>query len=108
MLYGTIEGFDPVYGDLPNDFFTADEVHSIKIGAIDVPQGVRLFMYVDGNKVFDVIDTDNPISDTGFFTVYPMTQAITLSKYTDIQKIVVDFSELEDSIEDAEALKADN
>lgn len=105
MLYGTIEGFDPVYGDLTNDYFTADERHSIKTGAIDVPQGVRLFMYVDGNKVFDIIDADNPITGTGFFTVYPMTQAITLFEYSNIEKITVDLSTLKETIAEAEKVE---
>lgn len=102
MLYGTIEGFDPVYGDLANDYFTANERHSIKTGAVDVAQGVRLFMYVDGNKVFDVIDADSPISGTGFFTVYPMTQAITLYEFSNIEKNQVDLSALKAEIQEAE------
>ena len=97
MLFGTIDGFTPVYGDLTNDFFTANERHSIKTGAIDVPSGVRIFLYVDGNKVFDIIDTDNPISNDGYFVVYPMTQAVTLMDFSDIQK-VSDAGKLEDGI----------
>ena len=37
MLIGTIEGYDPVYGDVENKFYTSDIRHSIKTGAIDVP-----------------------------------------------------------------------
>ncbi|MBO5070832.1 MAG: discoidin domain-containing protein, partial [Roseburia sp.] len=108
MLYGTIEGYTPVYGDLANDFYTPNERHSIKTGAVEVPSGVRLFLYVDGNKVFDVIDTDNPISSGGYFVVYPMTQSITLMGFSDIQNNPVDFSELETAIKSGEAVEEDN
>ena len=84
MLIGTIEGYDPVYGDVENKFYTSDIRHSIKTGAIDVPTGVRLFLYIDGNKVFDVIDADSPITGSGFFGMYPMTHDMTLLPFSNI------------------------
>lgn len=84
MLIGTIEGYDPVYGDVENKFYTSDIRHSIKTGAIDVPTGVRLFLYIDGNKVFDVIDADDPITNDGFFGMYPMTHDMTLLPFSNI------------------------
>ena len=84
MLIGTIEGYTPVFGDLENEFYTSNVRHSIKTGAIDVPTGVRLFLYVDGNKVFDVIDADDPITNDGFFGIYPMTHDMTLLPFTNI------------------------
>ena len=84
MLIGTIEGYDPVYGDVENKFYTSDVRHSIKTGAIDVPTGVRLFLYIDGNKVFDVIDADDPITNDGFFGMYPMTHDMTLLPFSNI------------------------
>ena len=84
MLIGTIEGYDPVYDDVENKFYTSDVRHSIKTGAIDVPTGVRLFLYIDGNKVFDVIDADDPITNDGFFGMYPMTHDMTLLPFSNI------------------------
>ena len=84
MLIGTIEGYTPVFGDLENEFYTSNVRHSIKTGAIDVPTGVRLFLYVDGSKVFDVIDADDPITNDGFFGIYPMTHDMTLLPFTNI------------------------
>ena len=84
MLIGTIEGYAPVYGDVENLFYTSETRHSIKTGAIDVPSGVRLFLYIDGNKVFDVIDADSPITGSGFFGIYPMAHSITLLPFSNI------------------------
>ncbi len=84
MLFGTISGFTPVFGNLDNDYYTSNTRHSIKTGAIDVEAGVRLFLYIDGHKIFDIIDTDNPITDHGFFVMYPMTHDMTLLPFTDI------------------------
>lgn len=106
MLYGTIDGYTPVFGDLPNDFFTEDERHSIMTGAITVEGGVRLFLYIDGNKVFDVVDADNPLSTDGYFVVYPMTQDITLYNFSNIERIPADTTELEAAIADADIAKS--
>lgn len=84
MLIGTIEGYPSLFGDIGNQYYTSGIRHSIKTGAIDVPTGVRLFLYVDGIKVFDVIDVDAPITEDGFFGVYPMTHDITLYPYSSI------------------------
>ena len=85
MLYGTIEGYTPIYGNIDNDYLTSNTRHSIKTGAVDVPGGVRLFMYIDGQKVFDIIDTSDPITSDGFFVVYPMTHAVTLYDFSGIE-----------------------
>ena len=85
VLYGNIDGFTSAFGVIPNHFFTAGVRHSITVGAIDVDDGVRLFLFVDGNLVFDIIDADEPITDSGFFAVYGMTHPITVSQFTDIE-----------------------
>ena len=108
MLIGSIEGYPSAFGDLANEYYTSDVRHSIKTGAIDVPTGVRLFLYVDGQKVFDVIDADNPITDDGFFGVYPMTHNMTLYPFTDIKLEIVNFADLEAAVELAEAKNADD
>lgn len=87
VLYGIIDGYTSVYGSIPNNFFTSGVRHSITVGAINVDDGVRLFLFVDGNLIFDIIDNDDPITDDGFFAVYAMTQTITLSEFTNIQNV---------------------
>ena len=86
VLYGDETGFEAVYGEIPNKFLTSEDRHSIKMGAVDVDEGVRLFMYVDGNLVFDFVDENNPLQTTGsnYFVLYPETQLVGIGKYTGI------------------------
>ena len=85
VIFGQVEGFTATYGVLPNNFFTPGSFHSIRVGAINVTGGVRFFMYVDGNLVFDITDFSNPITDGGYFGVYGMTKSVSLRAFTDIQ-----------------------
>ncbi len=86
VFYGDVDGFDATYGVLPNDYFTPNEFHSIRVGAINVTDGVRFFLYVDGNLVFDFVDLTDTITADGYFSVYGMTKSINLRAFTDIQK----------------------
>ncbi len=94
VFYGEQANFTSVYGTLPNHFFTPGEVHSIKCGAIDTDEGTRLFMFIDGNLVFDFIDTDEPISGGGYFAVYATSQTISLRGFSD-KNTTPDRSELD-------------
>lgn len=95
VYFGEQADHNAVYGTLPNNFFTPGEVHSIKTGAINTDDGgVRLFLYVDGNLVFDFIDTEEPIRDGGYFALYGQTQIISLRGHSDINK-TPDRSELD-------------
>ncbi|MBQ8768513.1 MAG: discoidin domain-containing protein [Oscillospiraceae bacterium] len=95
VYYGEQADHVSLYGTLPNNFFTPGEVHSIKTGAINTDDGgVRLFLYVDGNLVFDFIDTDEPIRDGGHFAVYGTSQIISLRGHSGIDT-TPDTSELD-------------
>ena len=95
VYYGEQANYNAVYGQLPNNFFTPDEVHSIKCGAINTDDGgVRLFLYVDGNLVFDFVDTDSPILDGGYFAVYGESQTVSLRGHSGIDT-TPDTSELD-------------
>ncbi|MBQ7817737.1 MAG: FIVAR domain-containing protein, partial [Oscillospiraceae bacterium] len=85
VIFGEVTGFNATYGVLPNNFFTPGSFHSIRVGAINVTDGVRFFMYVDGNLVFDITDFSNTITADGYFGVYGMTESISLRAFTDIQ-----------------------
>lgn len=82
MLIGTIPGYTPRFGNVDNVHYFPNQRHSIQTGAINIDQGVRIFLYVDGVKVFDVVDNDNPITEEGFFSVYGMTHAVNLYPYS--------------------------
>ena len=85
VFYGEQANFTSLYGQLPNNFFTPDEVHSIKTGAINTDDGgVRLFLYVDGNMVFDFVDNTDPIRDGGHFAVYGESQTVSLRGFSGI------------------------
>ena len=95
VYFGEQADHNAVYGIIPNNFFTPDEVHSIKCGAINTDDGgVRLFLYVDGNLVFDFVDTEEPIRDGGYFALYAEENNIALRGYSGIDK-TPDRSELD-------------
>ncbi|QJD87486.1 discoidin domain-containing protein [Cohnella herbarum] len=85
MLIGTVGGMIPRFGNVANTHYSPNERHSIRTGAINVDGGVRIFLFVDGVKVFDVIDNDDPITQEGYFSVYGMTSPVTLLPYTGIE-----------------------
>lgn len=95
VYFGEQADHNAVYGQMPNHFFTPDEVHSIKCGAINTDDGgVRLFLFVDGNLVFDFVDTEEPIRDGGYFGLYAEANNIALRGHTGIDK-TPDRSELD-------------
>ncbi len=95
VFFGEQANHVAVYGTLPNNFFTSDEVHSVKTGAINTDDGgVRLFMFVDGNLVFDFVDTEDPIRDGGYFAVHAGTQTISLRGFSG-KEATPDTSELD-------------
>ncbi len=105
VFFGQVDGYTPTYDVLPNNFFTPDEFHSIRVGAINVTGGVRIFMFVDGNLVLDITDFSNVITNDGYFSVYGMTKNINLRAFTDIQN-TPDRTELDAIIAEAESIKA--
>lgn len=95
VYFGEQADHTAVYGQIPNHFFTPGEVHSIKCGAINTDDGgVRVFLFVDGNLVFDFVDTEEPIRDGGYFALYGESQIISLRGYSNIDK-TPDTSELD-------------
>ncbi len=105
VIFGQVEGFTSTYGVLPNNFFTPGSFHSIRVGAINVTGGVRLFMFVDGNLVLDMTDFSNPITDDGYFGVYGMTKSVSLRGFTDIRN-TPDMASLDAALAAAEKVKA--
>ncbi|HHW00655.1 MAG TPA: hypothetical protein GXX36_14045, partial [Clostridiaceae bacterium] len=59
VFYGNIGESPSKYGDsVPNNegLFAYGKDHHVQVGAMNVDDGVRLLMYIDGKKVFDCID----------------------------------------------------
>ncbi|WP_168122442.1 cohesin domain-containing protein [Paenibacillus sp. HB172176] len=61
-LQKRINGAQAYLNSYPNTLLHSDISAKLDVGAIDVEGGVRVFCYVDGNKVFDFIDTVDPIA----------------------------------------------
>ena len=68
------------YQDTPNTVFTSNAVHHVQFGAINVgADAVRLIFTVDGQKVFDYLDTDaNRIMAPGYFQMAQVDKPATL------------------------------
>lgn len=79
MLIGQFEMYTPRWGTLANTQFHSNTKHRVQAGAINVPEGVRLVLYIDGVRIFDVVDTVDPISEPGYLTIYPMSGSIKIS-----------------------------
>lgn len=50
------DGVFPIYGGRPAANIEYGKEYDVGIGAFDVPEGVRVVMYIDGIKAFDQID----------------------------------------------------
>jgi hypothetical protein len=51
----------------PNTQFTGVLPTKITVGVLDVENGVRIVCYAGGQLVYDVVDTNNPITSPGYF-----------------------------------------
>ena len=70
VLYGDVEGFDPIYGgDIP--FFLNDgQVYKIQVGALTNGTNVHLYLSVDGQVIFNCVDkSSEAITTAGYFGV---------------------------------------
>jgi len=55
--------------EAPNPFTSDKKEHLFELAALDVEDGVRLLLKVDGDTVYDYVDTENPIKEPGYFSV---------------------------------------
>ncbi|HHW00649.1 MAG TPA: hypothetical protein GXX36_14015, partial [Clostridiaceae bacterium] len=57
------------------------EDNLIQVGAINTDAGVRLLMYINGQKVFDCIDDgEDKITEPGYFGTYQQIRPMTISR----------------------------
>lgn len=66
------------FGNAKNEYFISGEQNKVKIGTVNEDNGVRIFVEINGNMVFDIVDTKNPIKNSGFVNIYGNSGAITL------------------------------
>ncbi|WP_246608925.1 carboxypeptidase regulatory-like domain-containing protein [Paenibacillus agaridevorans] len=82
VFYGNIGGDQSKYGDIiPNTFFDYErESNLVQIGAVNTDEGVRLLMHINGELVFDCVDTfEGRIEQAGYFGTYQAGNEIRLS-----------------------------
>lgn len=73
VIFSTIDNFFSIGGPgIPNSgIIEYGKTHDVTFGKIDVENGTRLILNVDGNNVFDFVDAfDGHISGSGKFGVY--------------------------------------
>jgi hypothetical protein len=49
-----------------NDVIVSNKECKVSVGALNVEGGVKIFLYVDDKKLFEILDTDKPITKGGF------------------------------------------
>ncbi|WP_171056341.1 Ig-like domain-containing protein [Paenibacillus sinopodophylli] len=60
VIYGNLAGFASIGGDaIPNTMLPFNESHRVQLGSFNQANGVRLLMKVDGETVFDFVDTSS-------------------------------------------------
>ena len=71
VIYGNQDGYESVGGEgVPCDFEYGKK-YTIKCGAKNEEDGVRILVYINNEKVVDFLDTDeNAIWDQGYFQIY--------------------------------------
>ena len=69
------------YQDTPNTVFTSNAVHHVQLGAVNVgTDAVRLIFKVDGQTIFDYLDTDaNRIMTPGYFQMAQVDKPASIS-----------------------------
>jgi hypothetical protein len=69
---------------VPNTLVSSGTEHSVQFGALDVDDGVRLIVKIDGTTIFDYLDTNGYITDEGYFGIISTGSAVlTLNPYGD-------------------------
>ncbi|OUS70791.1 hypothetical protein B1748_27785 [Paenibacillus sp. MY03] len=67
---------------VPNTLVTSGTEHSVQFGALDVEDGVRLIVKIDGTTIFDYLDRNGYITDEGYIGIVSTGSAVlTLNPY---------------------------
>lgn len=79
MLIGTFSTMTPRWGTLSNTHIEGGQQYRVRFGAVNVENGVRLFMYVNDQLVFDNVDDRRPLMEGGYFSVYASAAPLVIS-----------------------------
>lgn len=90
VLYGNVEGFDPVYGGDIQFYLENDKLYKVQLGALTNGTNVHLFLSVNGEIVFNCVDKAyGAITAPGHFGIickegdtFHIEKAQDLSEYT--------------------------
>ena len=91
------ESFTPIFGY--SDYtFTHGVDHDVEVAAINVDNGVRLLLKVDGETIVDIVDDkEGAIKDSGYFGVIGRGETFTLTKEADLEGLTItDLAEIYD------------
>ncbi len=83
VIYGEQTGYESKGGEAVSCNFEYGKKYTVKCGARNEDNGVRIIAYINNVKVIDYLDTDeNAISDPGFFQVYCRSGSMELTAPT--------------------------
>lgn len=60
-------GDNTILQTIPTDYFYDGKVKDIYIGIEDVAEGVRIYFIVDDSMIIDLVDTNKPLKEEGYF-----------------------------------------
>lgn len=83
VIYGEQTGYESIGGEAVPCSFEYGKKYTVKCGARNESDGVRIIAYINNVKVIDFLDTDeNAIRDQGFFEVYCRSGSMELTSPT--------------------------
>ncbi len=83
IFYGNMDGMDSLAGDYLPSGMVEGEPARVKVAAINVENGVRLVMTVNGETIFDIVDTaTDRIEKEGYFMFYESKGRLDILKPT--------------------------
>ncbi len=94
---GSAAGAGPAY---KNNLFKYGQTVRIRAGAINETNGVRLILYVNDTCVFDYLDKgEDAVYEDGYFGIHSQGNTITISEYSEGQKIENDDVSVDDILQ---------
>ncbi|MDF2937156.1 MAG: hypothetical protein K0Q90_2529, partial [Paenibacillaceae bacterium] len=81
VIYGNLAGYTSLAGDaVPNTMLPFNQQKRVQLGTFEEEGGVRLILKVDGQEIFNYLDTaSNAIRGAGYLGVIARSGSITLS-----------------------------
>ncbi len=88
VLIGTLGGVEGTYLPSMENPITSGVEHEVKVGAANSANGVRLYLEVDGQLIYDFEDaSEDAITNPGYFGIIGRSETFTLTKDTSIPDV---------------------